>query len=57
MIVEREAVWLAAPAGALAAMVLYSIHKAFGAKPSDATDASAMPAAPPAADEPASRTP
>jgi hypothetical protein len=53
MIVEREAVWLAAPAGALAAIVLYSIHKAFGAKPSDATDATA----PPAADESASRTP
>jgi hypothetical protein len=32
MIVEREAVWLAAPAGALAALVLYSIHKAFGPK-------------------------
>jgi hypothetical protein len=32
MIVEREATWLAAPAGALAALVLYSIHKAFGPK-------------------------
>ena len=35
MIVEREATWLAAPAGALAALVLYSIHKAFGAKAGD----------------------
>jgi hypothetical protein len=41
MIVEREATWLAAPAGALAAMVLYSIHKAFGAKPDDAPAAAA----------------
>lgn len=38
MIVEREAVWLAAPAGALAALVLYSIHKAFGPKAADADD-------------------
>jgi hypothetical protein len=41
MIVEREATWLAAPAGALAAMVLYSIHKAFGPKPADASAAQA----------------
>jgi hypothetical protein len=43
MIVEREAVWLAAPAGALAALVLYSIHNAFGpnaGKTGDATSES-----------------
>jgi hypothetical protein len=52
MIVEREATWLAAPAGALAAMVLYSIHKAFGPKPNDDANAAAaaVPAAP-SADE------
>jgi hypothetical protein len=38
MIVEREATWLAAPAGALAATVLFSIHKAFGPKPDDANN-------------------
>jgi len=50
MIVEREATWLAAPAGALAALVLYSIHKAFGPKAAEAggTAAASAGAEPPA---------
>jgi hypothetical protein len=54
MIVEREAVWLAAPAGALAAMVLYSIHKAFGPKPNDANATAAAASSAPPANESAS---
>ncbi|MGB6545733.1 MAG: hypothetical protein WBE97_08925 [Candidatus Acidiferrales bacterium] len=46
MIVEREAVWLAVPAGALAAMVLYSIHKAFGPKQRDSGTATSSVAEP-----------
>jgi hypothetical protein len=45
MIVQREATWLAAPAGALAALVLFSIHKAFGPKAAGAGDAAVAPPA------------
>ena len=45
MIVEREAAWLAAPAGGLAALVLYSIHKAFGSNAGKAGDTPASPSA------------
>jgi hypothetical protein len=54
MIVEREATWLAAPAGALAALVLYSIHNAFGPKAGEAL-AGPDPAA--ATEPPAQRNP
>ncbi|MGB6429270.1 MAG: hypothetical protein WBF06_01695 [Candidatus Acidiferrales bacterium] len=52
MIVEREAAWLAAPAGALAALVLFSIHKAFGPKPEDASASPTGPASPEPAAQP-----
>jgi hypothetical protein len=52
MIVEREATWLAAPSGALAALVLFSIHRAFGLK----ADGAIAEPAPPSANGPAAET-